>query len=205
MQPIRRISGRCVPLDRPNIDTDQIIPSVWLKRVERTGFGEGLFAEWRVNPEFVLNQPVYAGASILVAGPNFGCGSSREHAAWALEDYGFRAVIAPSFADIFFNNSLKIGLVPVVLPADHVRFLVRCVEANPARHVIIDVAERTVTVPDVEFAVDFPLDEYHRHRLLEGLDEIGTTLRLDASILDYEQRRHPFMPRMNRTGFHTGS
>jgi 3-isopropylmalate/(R)-2-methylmalate dehydratase small subunit len=194
MEPVREIVARAVPLDRANVDTDQIIPSDWLKRVERTGFGEGLFSEWRESSDFVLNQDQHEGAQILVAGANFGCGSSREHAPWALEDYGFRAVIAPSFADIFRNNCLKIGLLPVVLPADVVTRIMRTVEEDPTVEIVIDVVDRRVALPATDLDEPFDLEDFHHYRLLEGLDDIGLTLRHDADITAYESTRAPWLP-----------
>ncbi|HEY7105465.1 MAG TPA: 3-isopropylmalate dehydratase small subunit [Acidimicrobiia bacterium] len=194
MQPVREIVGRAVPLDRANVDTDQIIPSDWLKRVERTGFGEGLFSEWRESSDFVLNQEQYDDAEVLVAGPNFGCGSSREHAPWALEDYGFRAVIAPSFADIFRNNCLKIGLLPVALPPDVVTRIMRAVEDDPSVEIVVDVVDRRVGVPAIDLDEPFELEDFHRYRLLEGLDDIGITLRHDDEITAYESTRPPWLP-----------
>ena len=194
MEPVREIVARAVPLDRANVDTDQIIPSDWLKRVERTGFGEGLFAEWRESSDFVLNQDQYDGAQVLVAGPNFGCGSSREHAPWALEDYGFRAVIAPSFADIFRNNCLKIGLLPVTLAADVVTRIMRTVEDDPSVEIVIDVVDRRVALPAIDLDEPFELEDFHHSRLLEGLDDIGLTMRQDAEISAYESRRPTWLP-----------
>jgi 3-isopropylmalate/(R)-2-methylmalate dehydratase small subunit len=194
MEAVREIIGRAVPLDRANVDTDQIIPSDWLKRVERTGFGEGLFAEWRESSDFVLNQDQYDGAQVLVAGPNFGCGSSREHAPWALEDYGFRAVIAPSFADIFRNNCLKIGLLPVALAADVVTRIMRTVEDDPSVEIVIDVVDRRVALPAIDLDEPFELEDFHHSRLLEGLDDIGLTMRQDAEISAYESRRPTWLP-----------
>src|SRR3954470_13406687 len=167
MQPVREIVARAVPLDRSDVDTDQIIPSDWLKRVERTGFGAGLFSEWRESSDFVLNQQQFEGAQILVSGPNFGCGSSREHAPWALEDYGFRAVLAPSFADIFRNNCLKIGLLPVTLPVDVIARIMRAVEDDPSMEVVVDVVDRRVAVPAIDLDEPFDLEDFDRYRLLE--------------------------------------
>jgi 3-isopropylmalate/(R)-2-methylmalate dehydratase small subunit len=189
MQAVREIVGRGMPLDRANVDTDQIIPSDWLKRVERTGFGAGLFSEWRESSDFVLNQEQYDGASVLVAGPNFGCGSSREHAPWALEDYGFRAVLAPSFADIFRNNCLKIGLLPVTLPVDVITRIMRAVEDDPSIEIVVDVVDRRVAVPAIDLDEPFELEDFHHYRLLEGLDDIGITLRRDSEITAYESHR----------------
>ena len=189
MQAVREIVARGVPLDRSNVDTDQIIPSDWLKRVERTGFGEGLFSEWRESSDFVLNREEFAQAHILVAGPNFGCGSSREHAPWALEDYGFRAIISPSFADIFRNNCLKIGLLPVELPQDVVRRIMDAVTDDPSIEIVVDVVDRRVAVPALDLDEPFDLSDFHHYRLLEGLDDIGLTLRLDDEIATYESAR----------------
>ncbi len=194
MEPVRVITGRAVPLDRSDVDTDQIIPAEWLKRVERTGFGAGLFASWRDDRAFVLNQPQYAGATILVAGPNFGTGSSREHAVWALQDYGFRAVISPRFADIFRNNCTKVGLVPAQVDAQVGEALLRAVEADPDLEITIDVERGTVSAPAAGIEATFPLDEFTRHRLLEGLDDIGLTLRHAAAIDAYETRRPDWLP-----------
>ena len=194
MDPIKVITGTAVPLSRSDVDTDQIIPSDWLKRVERTGFGAGLFSEWRDDRSFVLNQPEYAGASILVAGPNFGTGSSREHAVWALTDYGFRAVISPRFGDIFRNNSTKAGLVPVVVPAEVGDELLRAVEADPTLEITIDIERRVVSAPKAGIEVEFPLDDFTRYRLVEGLDDIGLTLRYEGDISSYEKHRSPLLP-----------
>src|SRR5215216_5101415 len=177
MEPIRVIRGTGTPLDRSDVDTDQIIPASWLKRVERTGFGVGCFSAWRESdPDFVLNRPEFAGASILVAGPNFGIGSSREHAVWALSDYGFRAVVSPVFGDIFRNNATKTGLVPVVVTPEFGESLLRAIEADPQLILSIDIGERRVSAPEVGLESTFPLDDFTRHRLLEGLDDIGLTL-----------------------------
>ena len=194
MEPVQEIVARAVPLDRANVDTDQIIPSDWLKRVERTGFGEGLFSEWRESSDFVLNQEQYDGAQILVAGANFGCGSSREHAPWALEDYGFRAVIAPSFADIFRNNCTKNGLVPVQVDEATGAALLQAVEADPTLVITIDVAERTLSAEDAGISTSFPLDDATRTRFLEGLDDIGITLSHEDEIAAYEARRQHWKP-----------
>jgi 3-isopropylmalate/(R)-2-methylmalate dehydratase small subunit len=196
MQPVREIVGRAVPLDRSDVDTDQIIPSDWLKRVERTGFGEGLFSEWRESSGFVLNQEQFEGAQILIAGPNFGTGSSREHAPWALEDYGFRAVISPRFADIFRNNCLKIGLLPVELPAGVVTRIMRTVEDDPSIEIVIDVVDRRVAVPAIDLDEPFELADFHHYRLLEGLDDIGITLRHVTDIDAFEATRPTWTPRV---------
>jgi 3-isopropylmalate/(R)-2-methylmalate dehydratase small subunit len=185
--------GTAVPLRRSNVDTDQIIPAVYLKRVTRTGFEDGLFNAWRTNePDFVLNQPQWAGATILVAGPDFGTGSSREHAVWALTDYGFKAVISPRFADIFRGNSLKAGLLTVVLDEKIVQRLWDDIEADPTTTVTVDVVDRQVRWSGEVH--DFELDDYTRWRLMEGLDDIGLTLRHTDSIADYEQHRKPWLP-----------
>jgi 3-isopropylmalate/(R)-2-methylmalate dehydratase small subunit len=200
MQPVSEIIARAVPLDRSDVDTDQIIPSDWLKRVERTGFGEGLFAEWRERSDFVLNQDRYRDAQILVAGPNFGTGSSREHAVWALEDYGFRAVISSRFADIFRNNCFKIGLVPVELPEDVVTRIMRAVEDDPAVEIVVDVADRRVAVPAVDLDEPFELDDHTHHRLVHGLDDIGLTLQRDAEIAAHEAKRPTWAPKVPTAG-----
>src|SRR5439155_2534011 len=201
MEPVREMVARAVPLDRSDVDTDQIIPSDWLKRVERTGFGEGLFSEWRESSDFVLNQEQYDGAEILVAGPNFGTGSSREHAPWALEDYGFRAVISSRFADIFRNNCLKIGLLPVELPADVVTRIMRTIEDDPVVEIVIDVVDRRVAVPAIDLDEPFHLEDFHHYRLLEGLDDIGITLQHAGDIDTFEARRPTWTPRVVATPY----
>ena len=194
MEAVRIVSGTAVPLDRSDVDTDQIIPSDWLKRVERTGFEKGLFSEWRDDRDFVLNQEQYAGATILVAGPNFGTGSSREHAVWAIQQYGFRAVISPRFGDIFRNNSTKNGLVPVVVSPEIGEQLLQAIEADPTLELTIDVERRTLEAPKIGLSVDFPLDASVQHRFLEGLDDIGLTLRHDSEIDGYETKRPAWLP-----------
>jgi 3-isopropylmalate/(R)-2-methylmalate dehydratase small subunit len=196
VQPVAEIVGRAVPLNRGDVDTDQIIPSDWLKRVERTGFGEGLFSEWRESSDFVLNRAEYQGSDVrvLVTGPNFGCGSSREHAVWALEDYGFDAVISPSFADIFRNNCLKIGLVPVELPRPVVERILAALEDDPTLEVVVDVVDRRVAVPALDLDEPFTLDDFHHHRLVQGLDDIGLTLQHEAEITAYEAGRVDWLP-----------
>jgi 3-isopropylmalate/(R)-2-methylmalate dehydratase small subunit len=196
MEPVAVVVGRAVPLDRSDVDTDQIIPSDWLRRVERTGFGEGLFSEWRESSDFVLNQEQYEGATILVAGPNFGTGSSREHAVWALEDYGFDAVISPRFADIFRNNALKVGLVPVELPQPIVDRIMRAVEDDPTLEIVVDVADRRVAMPAIDLDEPFELDDFHHYRLVNGLDDIGLTLQYADRIAEYEARRPSWLPRV---------
>jgi len=187
---VRVLEGRAVPLERSDVDTDQIIPSEWLKRVERTGFGRGLFSEWRDDPTFVLNQPEYAGATILVAGARFGTGSSREHAVWALMDYGFGAVVASSFGDIFRNNSSKQGLVTVQLSASDVDELSELVKDDPTRLVVVDVERLLIEVPEAGWRRGFPLDAMTQERLLEGWDDIGISLRRAEAITSYEAN-HP--------------
>jgi 3-isopropylmalate/(R)-2-methylmalate dehydratase small subunit len=185
-------TGRGTPLDRSDVDTDQIIPAEYLKRVERSGFGPFLFHSWRSDPTFVLNQPAYAGSTILVTGPNFGSGSSREHAVWALEDHGFRAIVAPSFADIFRNNCTKVGLLPVELPPDTVRSLMDMVLEDPATEITVDLQSRTLSAPGLD--ASFPIDDFTRWRLLEGLDDIGLTLRHEEAIEAYERARPSRFP-----------
>jgi 3-isopropylmalate/(R)-2-methylmalate dehydratase small subunit len=194
MKPVRIVSGTALPLDRSDVDTDQIIPSDWLKRVERTGFGAGLFAEWRDDRDFVLNKDEHAGATILVAGPNFGTGSSREHAVWALLDYGFEAVISARFGDIFANNCTKQGLLPVKVDAQVARSLLDAVEADPTLEITIDVQRGTVEAPAVGIEGTFPLDEFTRTRLLNGWDDIGLTLRHEDRITAYEATRPAWRP-----------
>lgn len=194
MDPVHIISGTAVPLDRSDVDTDQIIPSDWLKQVERTGFEKGLFSEWRDDRDFVLNQEQYAAASILIAGPNFGTGSSREHAVWAIQQYGFQAVISPRFGDIFRNNSTKNGLIPVVVEAEIGTRLMAAVEADPTLEITIDVARRTIEAPAIGLSTSFPLDDSVQHRLLNGLDDIGITLGLADEIATYEASRPAWMP-----------
>ena len=194
MEPVRIVSGTAVPLDRSDVDTDQIIPSDWLKRVERTGFEKGLFSEWRDDRDFVLNQEQYAGATILLAGPNFGTGSSREHAVWAIQQYGFQAVISPRFGDIFRNNATKNGLVPVVVSAEVGEQLLRAVEADPDLELTVDVERRTLEAPAIGLSVPFPLDDSIQHRFLEGLDDIGLTLQKADDITRYESSRPDWLP-----------
>jgi len=195
MQPVKTITGTAVPLDRSDVDTDQIIPAVWLKRVERTGFGEGLFSSWRANdPDFVLNRPEFQGGSVLIAGPNFGTGSSREHAVWALMDAGYRAVIAPRFGEIFRNNSTKSGLVPVVVDPEIGELLLRAAAEEPGLQITIDVERRVLSVPEIGIEVEFALDEFTQYRLVEGLDDVGLTERNLDGIAAYEGTRASWMP-----------
>jgi 3-isopropylmalate/(R)-2-methylmalate dehydratase small subunit len=194
MDPVKRVSGKALPLDYSDVDTDQIVPSDALKRIERTGFGQFLFSEWREDPDFVLNRPEHEGAVVLLAGENFGCGSSREHAPWSIQDYGFGAIIAPSFADIFRNNCAKIGLLAVQLPEETVKTLLNAVRSDPEAVITVDLEERTVTGPAVEMA--FEMDDFTRHRLLNGLDDIGLTLTHDADLEAFENSRPSYLPKV---------
>ncbi len=193
MDAVQIVQGTAVPLDRSDVDTDQIIPAEWLKRVERTGFGKGLFSSWRDDRSFVLNDERFAGATILIGGPNFGTGSSREHAVWAIMDYGFRAVISPRFADIFRNNCTKNGLVPVVVTPDVGQQLLRAVEADPSLELVVDVDRRSLAAPAIGLEVDFPLEDSVRERFLEGLDDIGITLRTESDITAFEAQRPSYL------------
>ena len=194
MKPVTIIQRTLAPLPRSNVDTDQIMPKEHLKRVERSGYGKFLFDDWRRNePDFVLERPEYANAGILVTGPNFGSGSSREHAPWGLQDWGFEAVVAPSFADIFFNNCTKIGLLPVILGEKDVRWLTELAEADPAAEVIVDLTTQNVS-HGAEFSAGFEIDEFTRHRLLNGLDDIGLSLQRQAEISAFEARRPAHLP-----------
>lgn len=199
MEPFTSLTGRAVSLRRGQVDTDQIIPAEYLKRVSRTGFGDGLFAAWRADPDFVLNQPAAEGAEILVTGPDFGIGSSREHAVWALLDYGFRVVISASFGDIFRNNSVQAGLVVIPLPAATVTALADVVEADPGTEVAVDLAGREVRASrqgdgQVLLSAPIEIDEYTRWRLMEGLDDVSLTLRNSEDITKYEQSRPGWLP-----------
>ncbi|MGW0664455.1 3-isopropylmalate dehydratase small subunit [Streptodolium elevatio] len=197
MEPFTTHTGTAVPLRRSNVDTDQIIPAHWLKKVTKTGFEDGLFEAWRKDPAFVFNQPERAGATVLVAGPDFGTGSSREHAVWALQNYGFKTVISSRFADIFRGNSLKGGLLTVVLPQETVDRLWALTEADPTVEITVDLIERQVRAGDGDAAVvaDFEIDDYTRWRLLEGLDDIGLTLRHEADVTEFEAGRPSWLPR----------
>jgi 3-isopropylmalate/(R)-2-methylmalate dehydratase small subunit len=194
MKPFRSTTGKVAVLDRPDVDTDQIVPKQFLKRVERTGFGQFLFNDWRNDgdgrprPDFELNNPAYAGARILLAGRNFGCGSSREHAPWALQDYGFDVVIAPSFGDIFASNCVKIGLVTITLPAEEVKQLMDLVDREDGSEMTVDLEQQVITAPGGE-VLHFPFDASERHRLLNGLDDIGLSLAHEADIAAYEASR----------------
>ena len=194
MEPTRIVTGRALPLERANVDTDQIIPSHWLKRIERTGYALGLFEAWRRDPFFVLNDDRYRGAKILIAGANFGCGSSREHAVWALRESGFRAVIAPTIADIFKSNAIKNGLVPVELESDAVSRLLAAVKADAGTTITVDVAQRTVAAPGLE--APFALADFFQTYLLEGLDDIALTLRHERDIVAFEANRAEWLPRV---------
>ena len=195
MEPFVKLTGVAAPIDRVNIDTDAIIPAVHLKSIRRTGYGEHLFSSWRFNedgtprPEFVLNQPPYAAANILVAGRNFGCGSSREHAPWALNDYGIRCVIAPSFADIFFNNCFQNGLLPVVLPEEQVRRIIDLTTDKPGLQLNVDLEAQRIWDETEEIVLDFAVDPFRRYCLLNGLDDIGLTLQQEDKIAAYEAAR----------------
>lgn len=195
MEPFVKLEGAVAPLDAVNVDTDMIIPAVYLKSIERTGFGPHLFDRYRYNadgaenPDFVLNRDGYRDARILASGPNFGCGSSREHAPWALADYGIRCVIAPSFADIFFNNCFKNGLLPLVLPEADVRRIIDRAAANPGFRLTVDLEAQQVRDADEEIVVDFAVDEFRRYCLLNGLDDIGLTLQHEAAIAAFESRQ----------------
>lgn len=193
MEPIIKHTGIGVPLRVSNVDTDQIIPAVYLKRVTKTGFDDALFVNWRKNPEFVLNQEPYKNGSVLVAGPDFGTGSSREHAVWALKDYGFRVVISSRFADIFRGNSGKQGLVAAQVAQDDVELIWKALEREPGTEITVDLENKTVTVGAL--VVPFQIDDYVRWRLMEGLDDIGLTLQNIQAIKDYEARRPAWMPR----------
>jgi 3-isopropylmalate/(R)-2-methylmalate dehydratase small subunit len=194
MRAITKVEGRAVVLDRRDIDTDQIIPAAWLKRVERSGFGAGLFEAWRADPEFVLNTSAAADAKILIAGANFGCGSSREHAVWALQDFGFAAVIAPSFADIFRGNSIGAGLVTAQAGEESVATLIAALAHRPDADLVVDVADRIIAMPSAGLSMPFDLPDYARWRLLEGLDDIGVTLRHADAIAQFERRRPGWLP-----------
>jgi 3-isopropylmalate/(R)-2-methylmalate dehydratase small subunit len=208
MEKFETLTGIVMPLDRPNVDTDAIIPKQFLKSIKRSGFGPNLFDAWRyldegepgknntgrpLNPDFVLNQPRYQGAQVLLARENFGCGSSREHAPWALLDYGFRVIIAPSFADIFYNNCFKNGILPIILAADVVDEFFKQVEAEEGYAVTVDLAAQTISRPD-GMTIGFEIDAFRKHRLLNGLDDIGLTLEHAADIRAYEKQRQQEAP-----------
>jgi len=194
MQPVKRVEGKALPLGYSDVDTDQIVPSTALKRIERTGFGQFLFQEWREDPDFVLNRPQHEGANVLLAGENFGSGSSREHAPWALQDYGFGAIIAPSFADIFKNNCAKIGVLTVELPRETFEKLLEAVREDPEERIAVDLEECTVSGADVNET--FQIDDFTRHRLLNGLDDISLTLQSEGKIEEFEKGRPEYLPRV---------
>ncbi len=194
MEKFITVKGKGMPLNRADVDTDQIIPAQYLKRIERTGFGPFAFETWRKDPDFVVNNPDYAGAAVLLTGPNFGCGSSREHAPWALEDMGFKAIIAPSFADIFRNNCAKIGLLTVVLPQDDINHLIARAEELPASELVVDLASQTVSTADGTFTRRFEIDQNVKHNLLNGLDDIGLTLLDEPAISAFEAARADIYP-----------
>lgn len=194
MRAVQIVQGTAVPLDRSDVDTDQIIPAEWLKRVERTGFGQGLFSSWRDDRNFVLNDERFVGANILVAGPNFGTGSSREHAVWAIMDYGFEAVISPRFADIFRNNCTKNGLVPVQVSSEIGAQLLAAVEADPGLEIVVDIERLTISAPAIGLETTFPLDDATKDRYLEGLDDVGITLRNESAITTFEAARPDWLP-----------
>ena len=194
MDPVKRVSGKALPLGYSDVDTDQIVPSDALKRIERTGFGQFLFSEWREDPDFVMNRAEHEDAVVLLAGENFGSGSSREHAPWALQDYGFGAIIAPSFADIFKNNCAKIGLLAVELPKESVQKLLDAVRADPRAVITVELTERTVTGPNVHET--FEMDDFTLHRLLHGLDDISLTLAHEADLEAFERSRPSHLPKV---------
>ena len=194
MQPVERVSGKALPLGYSDVDTDQIVPSDALKRIERTGFGQFLFSEWREDPDFVMNKAEHEDAVILLAGENFGSGSSREHAPWALQDYGFGAIIAPSFADIFKNNCSKIGILAVELPEETVKKLLDAVRDDPQTVITVELTERVVTAPNVYET--FEMDDFTRQRLLEGLDDIGATLEHEDDLEVFEKSRPSYLPKV---------
>ena len=195
MEKFSTVKGRAIPLNRADVDTDQIISKEFLKRIDRTGFGPFAFDEWRKDPDFVLNNPAYAGAPIMVTGPNFGCGSSREHAPWALEDLGLRAIIAPSFADIFRNNCAKIGLLTVTLPQQDIDHLIARSEELPSSELVVDLETQTVSTADGSFTRRFEIDPFVKHCLLEGLDDIGLTMQEAEAIERFEASRQEILPR----------
>lgn len=195
MEKFSTVKGKAIPLNRADVDTDQIISKEFLKRIDRTGFGPFAFDEWRKDPDFVLNNPAYQGAPIMVTGPNFGCGSSREHAPWALEDLGLRAIIAPSFADIFRNNCAKIGLLTVTLPQKDIDHLIARAEELPSSELVVDLESQTVSTADGSFARQFEIDPFVKHCLLEGLDDIGLTMQEAEAIERFEASRPEMLPR----------
>ena len=189
MDKFETVKGKAIPLNRADVDTDQIIPAQYLKRIERTGFGQFAFETWRKDPDFVVNNPAYEGAPVLLAGPNFGCGSSREHAPWAIQDMGVKAIVAPSFADIFRNNCAKIGLLTVVLPQADINHLMARSEEAPLSELVVDLITQTVSTADGTFARRFEIDGFVKDCLVNGLDDIGLTMRNEADISAFEARR----------------
>ena len=194
MNPLKKVTGGVAVLDRPDVDTDQIMPKQFLSRIERTGFGEFAFEAWRKDPDFVVNNPAYEGAPVLLAGPNFGCGSSREHAPWALEGMGIRAIVAPSFADIFRNNCAKIGLLTVVLPQKDIDHLMARSEELPSAELVVDLVTQTVSSADGSFTRRFEIDPFVKNSLVNGLDEIGLTMQEGAAIDAFEAKRGDLFP-----------
>jgi 3-isopropylmalate/(R)-2-methylmalate dehydratase small subunit len=194
MEPVKEITGNAIPLNRADVDTDQIMPKQFLKRIERSGFGPFTFFDWKKDPDFVTNNPAYAGAPILLAGQNFGCGSSREHAPWGLEDMGIKSIIAPSFGDIFRNNCAKIGLLTVQLPQPDVDFLMARAEELPGGRIVVSLESQTVTVAGTDWVRHFDIDPFVRHCLLNGLDDIGLTMQHEEDITAFEAKRSPLYP-----------
>ncbi len=194
MEKFETVKGKAIPLNRADVDTDQIIPAQYLKRIERTGFGQFAFETWRKDPDFVVNNPAYAGAAVLLAGPNFGCGSSREHAPWALQDMGLKVIVAPSFADIFRNNCAKIGLLTVVLPQKDIDHLIARAEELPNAEIVVDLESQTVATADGAFTRSFDIDQNVRHNLLNGLDDIGLTLLHVDAVDAFEAKRAGIFP-----------
>ncbi len=194
MNAVKTIRAQAIPLNRADVDTDQIIPAKYLKLVERSGFGRFLFDSWRKDESFVLNDPAYSNAQVMIAGPNFGCGSSREHAPWALEDYGFKAIIAPSFADIFRNNCAKIGLLLITLRPDEVDILMQAAEQKPESIVTVNLEEQSVKLDGEEWSMHFEIDPFLKDCLLNGLDDISLTLKSDADISKFEATRPGYLP-----------
>jgi 3-isopropylmalate/(R)-2-methylmalate dehydratase small subunit len=194
VEAVKTVKGKALPLGYSDVDTDQIVASDALKRIERTGFGHFLFAEWKEDPDFVMNKPEHDGAVVLIAGDNFGCGSSREHAVWAISDYGFGAVVAPSFADIFKNNCTKNGVLTVELPEDTIKALLKEVRRDPEAEVAVDLEGRTVSGPGVD--EQFIVDDFTRHRLLNGLDDVGLTLAHGEDIEKFEGSRPSYLPKV---------
>lgn len=198
MKAVKGVKGRAVPLNKADVDTDQIMPKQFLKRIERSGFGPFAFYDWKKDPDFVMNVPAYQGAPIMLAQQNFGCGSSREHAVWGLEDAGVEAVIAPSFGDIFRNNASKVGLLTIILPQEDIDYLMSRHEELPTAELVVDVESQTVSVADGSWSRQFDLDPFVKHRLLNGLDDIGLTMQHDADIAAFEAKRSTLKPDTSR-------